>query len=67
VSYVIQILPRAERQLAALEKNAYEIIKSKIASLPIIHAHPGAVNSKTVLAGASAPVTIAFCMISMMA
>jgi len=32
VSYVIQILPRAERQLAALEKNAYEIIKSKIAS-----------------------------------
>ncbi len=33
MSYVIQIQPRAERQLAALEKNTYEIIKSKIADL----------------------------------
>lgn len=33
MSYTIRILPRAERQLAALDKNTYETIKSKIASL----------------------------------
>jgi len=33
VSYAIQILPRAERQLAALEARIYATIKSKIAGL----------------------------------
>ena len=33
MSYAIQILPRAERQLAALEANVYTTIKSKIAGL----------------------------------
>ena len=33
MSYRLRILPRAERQLAALDKTTYEIIKSKIAEL----------------------------------
>jgi mRNA interferase RelE/StbE len=33
VSYQVRITPLAERQLAALDKTPYQIIKSKIASL----------------------------------
>lgn len=33
MSYRLRILPRAERQLAALDKTTYQIIKSKIAEL----------------------------------
>jgi len=33
VSYAVRILPRAERQLAALDRNAYGIIQPKIANL----------------------------------
>lgn len=41
MSYFIQILPRAERQLTALERNTYEAIKSKIADLASNPRPPG--------------------------
>lgn len=33
MNYAVRILPRAERQLAALDKNTCQVIESKIASL----------------------------------
>ena len=41
MSYRLCILPRAERQLAALDKTTYEIIKSKIAELAANPRPPG--------------------------
>jgi mRNA interferase RelE/StbE len=34
VSYALRILPRAEKQLAALDSTPYELVKRKILSLP---------------------------------
>ncbi len=41
MSYRLRILPRAERQLAALDKTPYENIKSKIADLGANPRPPG--------------------------